>query len=192
MVRTYTTQELLTKAKSLPTFNGFPNAYWILGIRSNEDAFDTFDDKFYIFQHTTHIATMSGTTHAGADGLLNFDKWKLSGSAVIKANEWYYEVWKRGLHKGKMVALIQIGAFKVIRDSDKNRKAGDSGKISLEQNKGLNFHTNTYNVLSTVVKKIIGLWSLGCQVSNEPPKYFKFLKDSTGQNYFTYCLLDEF
>lgn len=190
-VRSYTDKELIGLVKALPTFKKIPIGYWILGIRSKVDEFNTFDDKFYIFLGEKFVDVMSGTTNAGADGLLNFDRWGLNGSAFIKADECYYDVWTRGKHKGKMNALVQTGGFKVIRDSNKNKKAGDLDKWSWEYVKGLNFHTNTYDMTSKIIKWTIGLWSLGCQVVNDTQKYAHFMNISKPQNKFTYILIQE-
>jgi len=40
---------------------------------------------------------MSGTTNSGSYGLLNYFKWNSKGDAVIKSDEIYYNVYKRGL-----------------------------------------------------------------------------------------------
>jgi len=48
-VRSYTDEELLKKVKSLPSFKSIPKGYWILGVQSDEDKFNAFDDKFYLF-----------------------------------------------------------------------------------------------------------------------------------------------
>ncbi len=49
MVKNYTDSQLLNKVKSLPSFKQFPNDFWILGVQSQEDTFNVFDDTFYIF-----------------------------------------------------------------------------------------------------------------------------------------------
>ena len=115
-VKRYTDKQLLNRVKSLPSFKKIPKGYWILGVRSNEDIPNMFDDKFYIYKDEKFIMVMSGTTNSGVYGMLNFDKWSRKGVAHIKADEWYYSVWKRGLHRGRMKALRQFGSFKVIRD----------------------------------------------------------------------------
>jgi hypothetical protein len=96
------------------------------------------------------------------------------------------------LHKGKVEALVQTGAFLVIRDNDRDNKAGNSGKESWEVGKGLNFHTNSYNLFNKLVSVLIGEWSHGCQVPNETLKYKAFLDVSRPQKVFSYCLLNEF
>lgn len=191
-VRGYTDKELLNKVKSLPSFKYIPEGFWVLGIRSNEDTYDVFDDKFYVFKGEKFKDVMTGTTNTGGYGLNSYDKWSDKGAAQIKADEWYYNVWERGKHKGKVEALKQVGAFKVIRDNNKNQKSGDIDSWTWEKGKGLNFHPNTYNLLQKVKRWVIGKWSIGCQVPNDIPKYKKFIEGTRPQNTFTYCLVDEF
>lgn len=191
-VRSYEDKELLDRVKSLPSFKTIPGGMWILGVRSNEDTADINDDKFYIFKGEEFIMVMPGSTNPGKYGLLNWKKWSKKGAAIIKANEWYYSVWKRGLHKGKMEALLQVGEFKVVRDSDMDLKSEDDGEWSWERNRGLNFHTQTYNKVKRVIRKFIGLWNIGCQTPSDSKKYHEFIRISKPQKRFTYCLIDEF
>lgn len=191
-VRNYTDEELLNKVKSLKSYNYIPKDYWIIGIRSKEDTYDVYDDKFYIFKGEKFIDVMTGTTNTGAYGLMNFHLWNKKGAAQVVANEIYYGVWNRGKHKSKVEALVQISPFKIIRDNNRNKKSGDINKWTWENWIGINFHPNTYNLLSTIKKWTIGQWSVGCQVINDIPKYKKFLDYTKPQRTFTYCLLDEF
>jgi hypothetical protein len=191
-VRGYTNKELLDKVKSLSSFKFIPEGFWVLGVRSNEDTYDVFDDKFYVFKGEKFITVMTGTTNTGGYGLSDYDKWSSKGAAQIKADEWYYDVWSRGKHRGKVEALRQVGPFKVIRDGNKNKKSGDNTLWKWEEWKGLNFHPNTYNLTQKIKRWIIGKWSVGCQVANDIPKYKKFIDSTRPQKLFTYCLLDEF
>ena len=188
----YSDKKLLNRIKSLKSFKYFPTGFWIIGVRSDEDTFNVFDDKFYIFKGEKFIDVMTGTTNTGGYGLKEFTKWTTRGAAQIKANEIYYDVWTRGKHRGKIAGLKQTGSFKVIRDNNKNEKSGDKNEWSWEEWKGLNFHPNTYNLAQTVKRWVIGKWSTGCQVSNDVPKYAKFMEKSKPQKRFTYCLLKEF
>jgi hypothetical protein len=201
MVRNYTDKQLLNKAKSLPSFKGFPSGFFIIGVQSQEDTFNVFDDKFYLFENignkfTTdinqikfHLVT-SGTTNAGRNGLLNYDTYNPDGVAVIKTNEWYLDVWKYGLHRGKMEALRQVKPFLISRDGDKDRKVEEG--ISRPMICGINFHANTYNMDAKEIKSIIGGWSLGCQVVNNIPKYVKIIELLKPQKVVSYCLIKEF
>lgn len=190
MVKNYTDKQLLTKVKSLSSFKTIPNDYWILGVQSSADAFNTFDDKFYLFKGEQFVMVTSGTTNAGKNGMLNYESQNPAGVAVIKTNEWYYSVWKFGLHKGKMRALKQVRPFLISRDGDKDQ--------SIEENAskpvicGINFHANTYDLANTEIKSIIGGWSLGCQVVNDTPKYVKIIDFVEPQKLVTYCLIKEF
>lgn len=190
-VRNYDSKELLERVSNLKGFVGFPQDYWIIGVRSNEDTYNVFDDKFYIFKGKTFIDVMTGTTNSGSYGILNFKKWNEKGVAQIKGNEIYYDCWVRGLHRGKVEALRQSGEFKVIRDGNKNEKL-DIKEWSIESGNGLNFHPNSYNLQSKVKNWFIGGWSIGCQVINDLTKYVAFMKYTKPQNVFTYALLEEF
>ena len=190
MVRAYTDSQLLNKVKSLPSFKGFPKDYWILGVQSDEDAFNVFDDKFYLFQGEKFILVTSGTTNAGKNGLEKYDSYNKDGVAVIKTNEFYYNVWKYGLHKGKMRALKQVRNFLISRDGDKDHKIEEN--LSIPMICGINFHANNYNLDNKEIREIIGGWSLGCQVINNTPNYLKIIDLVEPQKVVSYCLLKEF
>jgi hypothetical protein len=190
MVRKYTDAQLLNKVKSLPSFKSLPAGYWILGVQSEEDTFNRFDDKFYIFKGDQFIMVTSGTTNAGVNGLMKYNSYNKDGVAVIKTNEWYYNVWKYGLHRGKMRALRQVRNFLISRDGDKDKKVEEG--VSLPVMCGINFHANTYDMDNKVVKEIIGGWSLGCQVVNDTPKYVQIIDLVQPQKLVSYCLLKEF
>jgi hypothetical protein len=201
-VRSYTDEQLLNRVKSLPSFNGIPEGRWIIGVRSNEDAFDTYDDKFYEYEGEKFIRVVTGTTNSGGKqlkgGFKSFNKY---GSAILKADQWYYNVWQYGMHRGKMPALRQRGAkVMVYRDGNMNNKAEEIGK-PISGWYGINYHTNTYDFSAkslSILKWTIGNWSAGCQVVNDRDAYFEqmdyyrlALKDGT-QKFVTYVLLNEF
>ncbi len=201
-VRSYTDQELLQKVKSLPNFKKIPKQRWILGVRSKVDTYNTYDDKFYEFEGEKFIRVVSGTTNAGG-GILRggFLKYNKKGTAILKADEWYYNVWSYGLHKGKMPALKQIGRkVKVFRDKNMNKKSEEIGKIELGWF-GINYHTNTYDFSLKNIKVInwlIGYWSAGCMVINDRKKYleqieyYKKAYQDGKQIMVTFCLINEF
>lgn len=190
MVKKYTDKQLLNKVKSLPSFKNIPTGYWILGVQSEEDTFNRFDDKFYIYKGEEFIMMTTGTTNAGVNGLMKYNTYNPEGVAVIKTNEWYYDVWKYGLHRGKMRALRQQKPFLISRDGDKDQKIEEG--ISTPVMCGINFHANTYDLDNQVIKDIIGGWSLGCQVVNDTPKYVQIMDLLQPQKVVSYCLLKEF
>ena len=190
MVKQYNDKQLLDRVKSLPSFKGFPKEHWILGVQSLEDTFNTFDDKFYLFNGEKFVMVTSGTTNAGKNGLLKYESYTTDGVAVIKTNEWYHNVWKFGLHRGKMEALRQIRPFLISRDGDRDTQIEEGTAIPMMC--GINFHANTYDMDQTEIKQIIGGWSLGCQVVNNVPKYKQFIALLKPQKAVTYCLIKEF
>ena len=190
MVRKYTDKQLLDRVKSLKSFKSIPNGYWILGVQSQEDTFNVFDDKFYLFNGEKFVLVTSGTTNAGKNGLMKYETYNPEGVAVIKTNEWYLDVWKFGLHKNKMEALKQIRPFLISRDGDRDQKIEESNALPVIC--GINFHANTYDLTSTEIKQIIGGWSLGCQVVNDVQKYNQIISLVKPQKIVSYCLIKEF
>lgn len=201
-VKTYTDKQLLDKVKSLPNFKKIPKQRWILGVRSNEDTYNTYDDKFYEFKGEKFISVLTGTTNAGAGVLRGgFLKYNKKGVAILKSEEWYYNVWAYGLHRGKMPSLKQIGRkVKVYRDGNKNKKSEQIGKYELGWF-GINYHSNTYNFSlknTKIINWFIGNWSAGCQVINdrkkyiEQMKYYKNAHENGTQIMVSFCLIDEF
>lgn len=190
-VRGYTDKQLINRVRKLDSYQGIPNEYWILGVQSNEDAFNEFDDKFYLFHGTKFIMVTSGTTNAGLTGLLNYNSYTSEGVAVIKTDEWYYGLWKYGKHKGRMPALKQVRKIKYYRDGNKNRSVEEVGDLFLGMI-GINFHTVTYNQDMSFFRKLIGGWSVGCQVANKVKDYYTILNKVKEQESVSYCLIKEF
>ena len=192
-VRTYNDKELLNKVKSLSSFKSVPQGYWILGIRSNEDAANKFDDKFYLFNGELFVTVTTGTTNPGTPVLEGgFLKYNKLGAAVLKANEWYYDVWSYGLHMGKMPALKQVGNFIVFRDGDGDEKSEEIGIPIKGSGYGINFHAATYDSNFKGLQENIGNWSAGCQVVNNKQKHLEIIKLVKPQKKVTYVLLNEF
>jgi len=191
MVRPYTDKELLEKVKSLSSFKSIPSGYWLLGVRSKEDNPNAFDDKIYLFKGSQFIEVTSATTNAGTPTLKQFEKVNKKGAAVLKSEQWYYDVWKYGKHNGKVDALLQLGApVQVYRDTDKDTSSEEQGILDTGYF-GINFHPNTYD-LSRPTSNIVGWWSAGCQVVNNVTKYKTIIRLVKPQKYVTYCLINEF
>ena len=190
MVKNYTDAELLTRVRQLRNFIKIPENYWILGIRSKEDRFNEFDDKFYIFRGEQFIMVMTGTTNPGANGLLNPSNPK--GVAVVVADKWHYNELTRGLHNNKVIAYRQTGGIDLMRDNNRNKKSGDVSTSSIEYNRGINFHPSDYNLDSKTKKTNIGAWSEGCLVANDIVKYKEFMHLTRLQEKMSFCVINEF
>lgn len=179
-VKSYTDKQLIDRMKSLPSFLYVPKGKHIIVVRSNEDAFDVFDDKLYLFEHERCVAVMSCTSNSGGYGLKNYLKWNGLGTAVIKFDEVYYNAFiksdgkKYPHHNGKMQCLRQIAPLKYYRDSNKDNKIDESGKIYTGIN-ATNVHCNSYSQKNGIVSWLIGGWSTGCTVVNDLTKYWYFL-----------------
>lgn len=194
MVRKYTDKELLDKVSELSNFRGYPEGYWLLGVRSKDDLTDVFDDKIYVYKGTDFKAMLVSTTNPGAVYLKGgFKKYSDKGVAVLKSDMWHHECWKFGLHRGKMEALRQAKSMPYYRDGNLNGKSEEIGEIYTNII-GLNFHGSTYRRGADLTRDEIGFWSAGCQVASSNLVYrevIKMLKESK-QKRFTYCLINEF
>lgn len=195
MVRNYTSKQLLDRVKSLPSFKEIPLGHWILAVRSDEDIFNTFDDKYYLFKGEQFILVGTCTTNPGGPSLLGgFKRYKQKGSAVIKADEWYYQVYRYGLHNGKMPALKQTKSMKYFRDGNIDKKVDEVGTI-IEGNFSTNFHFNSYKVfdgIKNAISNLIGEWGHGCIVANEEDKYEKVITLTKDEPSVSVCLIKEF
>lgn len=191
MVKSYTADQLLAQVKSLNNYKEIPAGRWILGVRSNEDTPNKFDDKFYIFDNETFVMVLSGTTNPGTPTLTQFEKVNKAGAAVLKSDRWYYNVWQFGRHQGKVDALLQLGAkVDVYRDIDRDHKAEEQDALQSGYF-GINFHPNTYKA-NGKGGELIGWWSAGCQVSNDE-RYWKLIAFfKANQKNVSYCLINEF
>jgi len=191
MVRPYTDKQLLEKVKSLSSFTKIPDGYWLLGVRSLDDLPNRFDDKIYLFKGEEFVLVTSATTNAGTPTLRQFEKINKDGAAILKADEWYYNVWKYGKHNGKVEALLQLGnKVTVYRDTDKDDKSEEQGKLQTGYF-GINFHPNTYD-LTKPSGTNIGWWSAGCQVVNNVSNYKIMIGLLKREKLVTYCLINEF
>ncbi len=174
-VRPYTDTQLLERVEYIG--GKIPNIgkYLIIGVQSQEDAFNTFDDKFYVFDGHKFKQVSTGTTNSGKTALKFFDDYGLNGAAVWKTNEFYEDLYSRGYHKlsrpdGGMRALRQRKPIKYYRDSDKDNVVEESGTL-LEGIIYANMHGVDYNPYSTITKDFINGWSFGCQVWNRMSDY---------------------
>jgi hypothetical protein len=195
MVKNYTDKELTFEMQRANNFKGFPLGYFLCAVRSKNDLHDLYDDKIYLCLGLTKsqiriLSVTSCTTNSGAYGIMNFLKWDKRGVAVVKSNEWYYDLWGYGLHKGKMPALKQINEVLVYRDSNKNKAIEETG-VLYKGIFGINFHTATYGKVLGFVSKIIGGWSTGCIVLNKYSDYLYYLETVKKQPRVSLVLLKE-
>jgi hypothetical protein len=172
--------------KSLSSFKHIPNEYWDVVVRSKNDGYDIFDDMFYTFLGSELVMTSTGTSNAGSEGLMNYEKYNKLGCAVLKSDIIVYNSHTLGKHKNKYTAYVQSysTSFPYYRDANKNKKAEETGTVYTNRI-GANCHK------AGVRSKLIGGWSVACLVRNVEEDYNKWLKLLNGQKNLTVCILKE-
>jgi len=190
----YREEHLVTMMKQAKGFKTVPSGYHIIGIRSDEDAPNKFDDAFHLMKGEKLILSTSGTTNPGTPILKGgFLKYNKDGAAALEANRVYVNVWKYGKHQGKIPALKQLGASMAIwRDGDKDGKSEEKGRRTVGYY-GINFHPDQYDINAADKNSSnINGWSAGCQVCDNIKDYRKIINLVKKQNFITYTLLNEF
>ena len=190
-VKQYTDKQILDRIIEIG--GKIPNhgKYHIVGIQSQEDAFNLFDDKFYVFDGAEFKQVSTGTTNVGKTALKNFDKYNLKGAAVWKTDMWYEDIYHPGHHKGRMKALRQVKPAYFYRDSDKDDKAEEQGELEFRIIYA-NMHGVDYDPYSSIIKQNINGWSFGCQVWNRMGDYRQMIKATWARNEpVNYTLLKE-
>lgn len=191
-VRQYTDSELLFRVEEIG--GKIPNhgKYLIIGVQSQEDTFNEFDDKFYVFDGSTFKQVSTGTTNVGMTALYKFKEHGLPGAAVWKTDMFYKDLYAPGLHKGKMKALRQQEPIFYYRDSDMDNLAEEQGEL----HHGIiyaNMHGVDYDPYSEAVKTKINGWSFACQVWNRMSDYRLMIRATWKRNKkIDYALLKEF
>lgn len=190
-VKNYTDQQILDRVKSIAAgFVDYPDNYWMIYVRSNENAFNQFDDKRYLFLGLKCVQVASCTTNAGEYGLKDFAKYNVSGCAVLKADVIVYDYAERGKHKGKVDAYRQAKSWPYFRDNDKDDLAEEIGK---EHNDiiGANLHPSSYIKGKAGRTGVIGAWSTACQVDDFTTAFETFMQMTSEQKKLTVCILNE-
>ena len=98
-VKQYTDSQLLERVEEIGGVIPNVGKYMIIGVQSQEDAFNRFDDKFYVFDGNVFMQVSTGTTNSGRTALYFFRDYNLSGAAVWKTDEFYQDLYKRGYHR---------------------------------------------------------------------------------------------
>ena len=141
--------------------------------------FDRFDDKRYLFKGEEFISVTTCTTNKGG-----------YGTAVVKGDQWMYDGFIFGLHKGRMECLRQNKPFYFYRDYNKDKKTDETGELFF-QNIQTQYHTSTYNRGYKVSRNKIGKWSSGCLVDNINEDYEDTMKLVSHTKPVSGCLLKE-
>lgn len=196
-VKSYSDKQLLNRVEEIGGRIPRKGKYLLIGVQSQEDAFNKFDDKFYVFDGPTFKMVTTGTTNAGAMALKSFDKYNLPGAAIWKTDEYYKDLYRRGYHRpsrkgGGMRALRQQKPILYYRDKNRDNRAEEIGKLE----EGIifaNMHGVSYDPFSNQVRDVIGGWSFACQVMNNMTDYRNWMRAAWKRNKkVDYALLKEF
>ena len=163
----------------------------LVGIRSSSVEANTFDDwvtAFYIFNDDWNFFAFPATTDPGT--FYRKEPLNVKGTAVMKPGQ-YRGAYKIGKHK-QYKALEQKKPMTVYRDANRDGRLDTAG---MEEDTG-NYKTNIHRSNAHRPSVVVGKWSAGCQVLQDPD-HFAFLlmlcersKTKFG-NSFTYTLLEE-
>jgi hypothetical protein len=163
----------------------------IVGIRSAEIDQEVFNDwlnVFYMQGGRWNGFSFPCTTDPGSFYLNH--PLNVTGTAILKPGQ-YRGSHKVGRHKNYK-ALQQNKPVTVYRDDNRNGYLDTEGMSQQKGMFGINIHRSTAHRPSTV----IGKWSAGCQVLQDP-LHFSFLLSLCEQaaerygNSFSYTLLEE-
>lgn len=175
----YNKSQLIATLRNLGHKIEFP---LIVGVRSNADKPNEFDDMIYLLT-VDGFFSFKGTTNPGTDWLLNFMNGK--GTAVLKPGQYAY---KLGIHKG-YEALVQASPVVVYRDSDKDTRSEETA-VTEKGFFGINIHrASKYKILQK-----IGLYSAGCAVVQDPKDFDTLIAElkKSNKKEFLYSLIKEF
>lgn len=163
----------------------------IVGIRSTQVDQESFNDwitVFYMQDGRWNYFAFPGTTDPGTFYLQH--PLNVTGTAILKPGQ-YRGSHKIGRHKNYK-ALQQRNAVTVFRDDDRDGYLNTAGMAEDSGVFGINIHRSNAHRPSTV----IGKWSAGCQVLQDPA-HFGFLMElcelsaARYGNSFSYTLLEE-
>lgn len=181
-MKEYTIKDLQARFKELG-YKWFP--FHLIGIRSKDGEPNTFCDVFILYNQG-QVYRFQATTRPGSYYLLHL--FNPRGAAVLKPGQ-YVDTWKLGLHKNQYEAWVQVKPVTVYRDNNLNNIAEEIGN----QDTGI-FGIDIHRSSQFRVSQLVDKFSAGCQVFADPNKFAIFVDVSkkSGQNFFTYTLLEEF
>lgn len=179
-VRSYKDSEIFERLKKVTSFNRTDSIPLFVFIQANENKWNTFNDKVYLYDKDNKFINVTSCTTKAGNTLKRHKNPR--GTWVYKTDEFYPYAYRFGLHNGKMECMRQIVPFKGYRDKDNDMIADQEG-VLFEEIANTNYHTITYEDLSKSKKTsdVVGNWSEGCCVANNVSEYYKqiqFIKNT--------------
>jgi len=191
-VRSYTDEQIIDRVEQLVSFQGWQKGKYDIWVRSNEDAFDKFDDKVYSFEvkntgeKPIFAMVCSGTSHAGRKGLEEYDtKYGLDRCAVLASDCIVYKSHYYGKHKNQYWAYRQGKPFPYFEDTNKDKKVDETGRLVLNRV----IYANCHRAGDASVN--VGGWSIACLVRNIKKQYKKWMAWMNKEEFLHVCILRE-
>ncbi len=187
-IKQYTLEELQARVSQLG-YGPIDTTFSLVGIRSNADAYDKFDDMFILITNGT-LKYFKGTTNPGGKVLSGgFTEFDPKGAAVLVPGQ--YKSHAQGLHQKQYNAGRQTaGDVSVLRDNNLDKIAGNVNTGKITGKYGINIHRADASRVSTNVDT----WSAGCQVFADPTNFNEFMGawTASGKKIVQYTLLLQF
>lgn len=194
-MRIFSDSEIIRRAESLSTFNGWKAGIYNIWVRSAADGYDVFDDKCFTYKVSDAAAAprfvlmRNGTTNAGSYGLKHFTDYNPLGCAVLKADHMVYGSHMFGFHKRNRLnpAYIQALPWPYYRDANRNNKAEEIGQEYWDII-GANDHK------AGIFSRFIRNWSTACVVTAVRRQYDVWLSFMRQEGYprLNMAILKEF
>jgi hypothetical protein len=187
--------QAVMKQKGYPIFMNDKRDYNLnlVGIRGKTPLPDKFDDKLFVFWNFGGLLTIKDYVITTDPGLTYLKKpINPHGTAILK--EGYYPgMWALGLHRGKYLALRQVGYCTVIRDFDRDDKFD---LVSGVEETGNTFAINLHRAKANAITEQVSVHSAGCQVFQRSKDFDEVLGIAKKAaeiwgNHFSYTLLNE-
>lgn len=188
------TIDTLKKAIAKKGYKWFDNAPNIIGIRTNLQVPDVFNDVMCVVYKDGGVEKLFTATFTSEPGVAYQKKLLNPKGCWVMMPAQMVDAYTMGFHQGKADhrALRSTGKIFGLRDADLDGIAGNSGTPAWAEGSGIGANVHGANKAGVTSK--IGPWSAGCQVLDHWLKKEEMMnildKFYKGQKY-TYTLITE-
>lgn len=188
------TIDTLKKAIAKKGYKWFDNAPNIIGIRTNLQVPDVFNDVMCVVYKDGGVEKLFTATFTSEPGVAYQKKLLNPKGCWVMMPAQMVDAYTMGFHQGKADhrALRSTGKIFGLRDADLDGIAGNSGTPAWAEGSGIGANVHGANKAGVTSK--IGPWSAGCMVLNDWKKKEEMMnildKFYKGQKY-TYTLITE-
>jgi len=186
------TIDTLKSAFKKLNYKWFENEAHVIGIRTNLQVPDVFNDFILVVWKNEILLTATCTTEPGT----TYQKKLLNpkGCWVMMPNQ-MIDAYTIGLHQGKSdhVCLKSSGKIFGLREDDKDGIVLNDKDAVASWQDGSGIGANIHGANKAGITKVVGPWSAGCQVLNDWKQKEKLIElcKNSGQTKFTYTLIEE-